>query len=360
MKKFFGIIILVVVAAAVIIATNTDWSNFKRDPASNQQWVDINLVYGGEKADFLNNLAVQKQLKKAKIRLQISKAGSIEMVSSLPTTGKDCLWPSNQISVEIAKNKGKHIIASNNIFNSPLVFYAWKPVTRALIKAGIAKREGKITTVDTAKLIQFAQNKARWKEDLHLNIYGAVKLFSTDPRKSNSGNMWAGLLANMLNHGQVTTVDDLPVVLPEIQNYFRTMGYMEQSSGDIFGNFLKQGVGARPIIVAYENQLIEFLLKHQEYQNLIEKKIDILYPTPTVFASHPLISLTNQCQRLDQALQMPKLQQLAWQQHGFRSGLIGVDNDPNDLNLKNIPDTVTQVMPMPNAKVMQRIISALQ
>ena len=106
--------------------------------------------------------------------------------------------------------------------------------------------------------------------------------------------------------------------------------------------------------------MIEFLLKHQEYQGLIEKKIDILYPTPTVFASHPLISLTDQCQRLDQVLQTSQLQQLAWQQHGFRSGLIGVDNDPNDLNLKNIPETVTQVMPMPNAKVMQRIISALQ
>lgn len=360
MKKIFGILILLGAVAAIVIATNTDWSNFKRATTPSYDWVDVNIFYGGEKSRFLKNPKTQQQLEKYKIRLNASKAGSIEMVTTLSTQDKDCLWPSNQISVELAKKNGKNVLSSTNIFNSPIVFYAWKPVSEALLKAGIATRTGNIVNVDSSKLITLAKEKKRWKEDLGLPIYGSIKLFSTDPRKSNSGNMWAGLLANMLNQGQVVSVTDLPTVLPEVQAYFSAMGYMENSSGDIFENFLKQGMGARPLIVGYENQLVEFLIEHQEYQALIEKKIDILYPTPTLFASHPLISLTPACKRFDEALQSAELQQLAWKEHGFRSGLIGVENDPKDLHVDNIAETITQVMPMPNAEVMQRVIEGLK
>jgi hypothetical protein len=360
MKKIFGILILIGAAIAVILATNTDWKSFKRTATPDYDWVNIDLFYGGEKAQFLKNPKTQQQLEKYKIRLNASKAGSIEMVTTLSTRGKDCLWPSNQIGVELAKKNGKNILAATNIFNSPIVFYTWKPVSKALLKVGIAQHEGKITTIDTAKIIALAKDKKRWKEDLGLPIYGSIKLFSTDPRKSNSGNMWAGLLANMLNQGQVASVADLPTILPEVQGYFRAMGHMESSSGDIFENFLKQGMGARPIIVGYENQLVEFLIEHQEYQSLIEKKIDILYPTPTLFANHPLISLKPACKRLNEALQSPELQQLAWKEHGFRSGLIGVENDPDDLSIDTIAETITQVIPMPSAEVMQRIIKALE
>jgi hypothetical protein len=359
MKKFLGILILLGIAGAIIVFTATDWGNLQRDKAKDYQWVDINLFYGGEKSQFLKNPDIQKQLEKYKIRLHASKAGSIEMVSQLDTKGKDCLWPSNQIGVELAKQQGKTVLSSTNIFNSAMVFYTWKPVTEALIKAGVAQRKGKITHLDTQKLIQLAQTKKHWKNDLNLDIYGSVKIFSTDPKKSNSGNMWAALLANMLNNGTVVSDASLVNVLPEVQAYFRSMGYMESSSGDIFENFLKQGMGARPIIVGYENQLIEFLIEHQEYQDIIRKKIDIIYPTPTIFASHPLISLTESCQRLDTALQDPTLQQIAWQAHGFRSGLINVENNPEDLGLDTIAETVTQVIPMPSANVMQAIIRAL-
>lgn len=359
MKKFFGLLILIGVAAAIVLFTNTDWNNLKREAAPKYEWTDINIFYGGEKSRFLKNPTTQAQLEKYKIRLHASKAGSVEMVTTLPTADKHCLWPSNQIGVELAKMSGKTVVSDTNIFNSAIVFYAWKPVTDALIKKGIAKREGSITTLDTNKIIALAKDKKRWKEDLNLDLYGPIKIFSTDPRKSNSGNMWSGLLANMLNQGNVVSETDLPTVLPEVQAYFKAMGYMEHSSGDIFENFLKQGMGSRPVIVGYENQLVEFLIEHQEYQKVIQDKIDVIYPVPTVFASHPLIALKPECKRLQEVLQTPELQQLAWKQHGFRSGLIGVENNPKDLGLDNIQETVNQVMPMPSAQVMQSIIKAL-
>jgi hypothetical protein len=359
MRKLLGIFILLAVAAAVVIATQVDWGSLQRTAPVKQDWADVDIFYGGEKADFLANPKTQKILEKYKVRLNAAKAGSIEMATTLPSDGKDCLWPSNQIAVELARQAGKPVLSDSNIFNSALTFYAWRPVTEAFIKAGVAKRENGIITVDTNKLIALVQQQKRWKDDLGVDVYGTVKIFSTDPRSSNSGNMWAGLLANALNGGNVVSATDLPKVLPAVQGYFRAMGYMEHSSGDIFENFLKQGMGAHPVIVGYENQLVEFVIEHQQYRDVIRDKIDILYPTPTVFASHPLIALTANCKRLETALQDQDLQALAWKEHGFRSGLLGVSNSPDVLNVGGIPETVNQVMPMPDATVMKQIIDAL-
>ena len=44
-----------------------------------------------------------------------------------------------------------------------------------------------------------------WKEIGLPELYGNVSIDTTDPAKSNSGNMFAGLLANTLNGG-VTAV----------------------------------------------------------------------------------------------------------------------------------------------------------
>ena len=133
------------------------------------------------------------------------------------------------------------------------------------IKLGIAQRDNNIVTVNTQKLVALVKDNKRWKEDLGLDIYGTVKIFSTDPRRSNSGNMWAGLL----------------------------------------------------------------------------------------------VALTNNCKRLEAALQDSQLQQLAWQRHGFRTGLLGVTNNPEVLQIGGIPETINQIIPMPDGRVMQQMMDAL-
>ena len=156
------------------------------------------------------------------------------------------------------------------------------------------------------------------------------------------------------------TEADLGALLPRIDAYFAAMGHMEASSGDIFENFLKQGMGARPIIVGYENQLVEFLNENANFADLIRSKIRVIYPEPTIFASHPLISLSPVCDRLQEALVDPDLQAIAWAQHGFRTGLIGVENDPAEIKAASLPETVSLVVPMPAAGVMQQVIATVR
>jgi hypothetical protein len=60
-----------------------------------------------------------------------------------------------------------------------------------------------------------------------------------------------------------------------------------------------------------------------------------------------------------EALQDPDIQQLAWERHGFRSGLMGVQNSTKKLKVVGIPETIDSVIPLPPFTVMQKIIEKL-
>jgi len=321
-RTVLGLAILGIVAAVAIAATQFDLGGLLKQ-AQGREPVTVSIFYGGEKSALLANPKVADIIRdRYRITLDATRAGSVEMVTTLDTAGKDCLWPSNEVAVELARLNGKTVLAEETIFNSPIVFYAWSDVGDALMKSGVVTTGANGLLADVGKIGGLIAEGKRWKEDLGLNIYGPFKVISTDPEKSNSGNIWAGLLAISLNGGVVPTEATLPLLLPQIGAYFAAQGYMESSSGELFESFLKQGMGARPMIVGYENQLVEFLKENAAYADLIKSKIDVIYPEPTIFASHPLISLTPACKRLAESLVDPELQQIAWADHGFRSGLI--------------------------------------
>jgi len=359
-RTVLGLLLLGVVAAVAIGASMLDLSSLTRQ-FDQRAPVEVSIYFGGEKSALLANPKVTTILRdRYKITLDATRAGSIEMVTTLDTTGKDCLWPSNMVAVELARSTGKAVSSVENIFNSPIVFYAWSEVTAALAKAGVVKGDAASGfTADVDGIGMLIRDGKRWKEDLGLNIYGSFRIISTDPAKSNSGNIWAGLLATAFNKGATPTAETMPALLPQVKEYFAAMGYMESSSGELFENFLKQGMGARPIIVGYENQLVEFVLENESYADLIKSKINVIYPEPTIFASHPLISLTPDCKRLAEALADPELQAVAWSDHGFRTGLIGVENDPAEISAVRLPETVALVVPMPSAEVMTEILSVV-
>lgn len=360
-RTVLGLVILGLIAAVAVAVTQFDLGGLLKQ-AQGRERVNVAIFYGGEKSALLANPAVAAIIHdRYRITLDATRAGSIEMATSLDTAGKDCLWPSNEVAVELARKSGKTVLAEQTIFNSPIVFYAWSDVADALVMAGAvtAGPDGTLSA-DVNRIGQLIADGKRWKEDLGLNVYGTFKVISTDPEKSNSGNIWAALLATSFNGGQPPTEADMARILPQVEGYFARQGFMESSSGDLFEAFLKQGMGARPIIVGYENQLVEFVKENAQAASLITSKIKVIYPEPTIFASHPLISLTPACKRLAEALVDPDLQKLAWADHGFRTGLIGIENDPAAQGVVRLPETVTQVVPMPSAQVMETILDGLR
>lgn len=322
--------------------------------------VTIKGYVGGEKLGFLADPEIQAILRdKYGVAVDGTQLGSIEMVEG-PTQGLDFLWPSSQVALELYKNRGGKSVGTDNIFASPIVFYSWDIVTDALIKTGIVQKQGtSYYIVDAPKMVRMINSGTRWKDIGLPQLYGRVSVRSTDPTKSNSGMMFAGLLATITNGGEVVDEATLPKSLPAVKAFFSRLGYLEPSSGDLFSQFLTMGEGANPVIVGYENQLTEFSLENPQYQDLLRKRIRILYPRPTVWSNHPLIALSDNGRKLLTALKDPDIQRLAWERHGFRSGLVGIQNDPKVLQAVGIPAAIQNVVPMPTPQVMTKIISAL-
>ena len=295
------------------------------------------------------------------ITLDARKAGSIAMVTDKPGSDIDALWPSNEVAAEIYNNRHGKAVSDELIFNSPIVFYTWRAVSDALIQQGIVEQtDGTYYVVDTKAMIDLILASKEWKDIGVSALWGKVTIQSTNPAKSNSGNMFSGLIANMLAGGKVAEPSDVSQHSETIQNFFKSLGHMESSSGDIFRKYLDTGIGAKPIIVGYENQLVEFYIANERYRELIKQEVITLYPRPTLWASHPVIALNSKGKRLIEALADPDLQQLAWAEHGFRSGLKDRVTDTSAVEVQGLPKTITSVMPMPSAAAMEQIINLIE
>jgi hypothetical protein len=276
-----------------------------------------------------------------------------------PTGGLDFLWPASQVNLEDFRAAGGSPEQTEEPFHSPLVFYAWDVITEALVTNRMVQKQGETHYLtDLPKLIDLIDQKKKWA-DLGLpQFYASIMIHTTDPARSNSGNTWAALLASAYNGGEVLTAEKTETIIPKVKALFDRAGFMESGSGTLFDKFLRQGAGAYPIIVAYENQLLEFAAEHPELIEPVRQRLRILYPRPTVWASHPVIALNANGKRLIAALKDPQIQRLAWERHGFRAGLLGAIQTAN-LPVAGVPATIDAVLPMPSLAIWTRLTEAL-
>ena len=322
--------------------------------------VTLKGLVGGEKTGFLKDPEVVKILQnRYGITVDADRRGSLDMVREETPAGCDFLWPSSQLAQEIYKQKRGRAASADIVFNSPIVLYSWAPVADALIKVGVVQKIGEAYyVVNFPKLVRMINEGKTWKEVGLPQLYGKITIFSTDPTRSNSGNMFAGLLANVLSGGQVASEATLPKVLPAVKAFFDSQGFMEQSSDAIFRQYLTRGMGDKPIIVGYEAQMIGYGREDPQRYASRKKDLRTLYPRPIVWSSHPLIAVSDNGRRLLEALQDKDLQRLAWERHGFRSAT-GAENDVKAVAVAGVPETIENVIPLPSVAVMERLLQRL-
>lgn len=328
---------------------------------------DVDLVKGyagGEKIGFIQNPRTIAALKQHGLALAAERAGSVEQVRdpTLLATKPRFLWPSSSPLVDLARRQVK-ILKDEVIFNSPIVIYSWAPIAEGLVRAGLATKEGAHYYIDARGLIDGVLARRSWSELGQPDLYGRVRLIASDPNKSNSGFMFAGLAANLLA-GDVATADTLPTVLPKLVDLFRGMGFKSSSSGKVFDDYVAGGPGAQPMVVGYENQLVEWILADKERWKRIAAaagpaKPVALYPKPTVYSAHPLIALDPHALPLIDTLMSRPLQEIGWRDHGFRGplGAVGAETDP--MIAGRMPAQIAAVAPMPDIEVMLSILKAL-
>ena len=347
--KLIGILLL-----AVVVLAAGGYSFYRE----NGRVTVLRGYLGGEKTGLFEDEEAARILeRKYHIQFDYSRAGSLDMVTA-DQEGMNYLFPSSQTALSYYEDVHGQPLQEEIIFNTPIVLYTHTAVADALKAQNIAQESGGITTVDMEALTELIESGTEWADIGLPALYGTVSVGTTDPAKSNSGNMFAGLLANTLAGG-VSAEEDLPAVLPRLQTIFQRLGYMESSSSDLFDQFLKTGMGAKPLIAGYESQLLEFAVQEPDTWAQIQEDIVILYPTPTVWSSHVYIALDEAGAAGAQALLDEDIQRLAWERHGFRTGVYDAPTDIAQFGVSGIAEEVTQVVSMPSADVMEQIIEAL-
>lgn len=326
----------------------------------------LECIIASEKSGFMNNPEVQNILAQDYgIVVSFRRMGSIEQVLIDPT-GLDCLWPANTSALEIFQQRNPALFSSGQakheiIFNSPIVLYSWHTIVDALVSQGLVYEEDEHYTIDSDRLVAtMIQERPTWGALGVDTLYGNFNIITTDPTRSNSGNMFYALAANMMLGGEVATADTIDSVLPAIKTYYDAQGRLEASSGFLFEQYIITGMGANPIIANYESLILEFLVNNPDQRASIEEQIRVIYPKPTVWSAHPMIALTGNGRVLLEAMKDERLQRLAWEQHGFRSGLAGIVNDPAMFNLDGLASDITSVIPLPRSEAMLEMLEYLQ
>jgi hypothetical protein len=273
------------------------------------------------------------------------------------------LWPSSSIMVDIARQNGIGIRNDRVVLNTPVVVYSWQPVVDGLMKAGLvtATKDGH-HQLDLKALLDAILAGADWSKLGVNSLYGRARIVSTDPNRSNSGFMFAGLVLSLFS-GNVATSADLAGFGGKVQAIFRNMGFKSPSSGKLFDQYLAGGLGGEPMIVGYENQLVEWILADPTRWDRIRSsagaKPVVLYPRPTVYSAHPLIVVDENANRLIEALTSPRLQELAWTRHGFRGPLGTATGNADSAIGSLLPAEVDAILPMPDAGVMLSLLPTL-
>ncbi|MDR0718912.1 MAG: hypothetical protein LBF78_04690, partial [Treponema sp.] len=216
--RIAGLVILVLVIASVFVYQNFSAQKIKK--------VVVDGYLGGEKSGLFDDERFTGAMsKKYGISVHYKKAGSIDMISA-PLEGMDYLFPSNYTALELYKQKyGSAYKRAEVVFNSPIVLYTRKSVAEALKKQGWVHTEDETEYIDLAKLIDAVLADTKWTDVGLDELYGNMYVFSTDPLKSNSGNMFAGLVANMLGGGEVATGESLAQNGRELKRFFDKLGY---------------------------------------------------------------------------------------------------------------------------------------
>lgn len=279
--------------------------------STNKEVEVVTGLIGSEKKLFFQDPEVIKIFKeKYNLDIHFTTKWSLAMADN--TVGQDFIFPGSKTVSELLQNRKTTYLKKESIFYSPLVVYSWKDIVSTLERKGLVTTTGtwldSIKTLNLTDTVQLILEGKKWDEIWGDKSYWNIKIFSTNPLESNSGNMFAGLLFNILNGDTV-----------KIKSIFNKMWLLTWGSDTIFKDYLQMQSGMYQLLVGYENQVIEYYNENENYKEFIKENVVILYSNPTIFADHEMITFTDKGNHLLIALQDKDLLDLAWKKYGFRN-----------------------------------------
>ena len=162
-----------------------------------------------------------------------------------------------------------------------------------------------------------------------------------------------------MNGGEITQ-DSLLQTMPKLSNFYIKSGFMNNTPADLFDLYLRTGVGAKPMIVDYEKSVIDFANANPEGYAQVKDSMRILYPSPTIWNSHCIISFSDAGSRFVDALNDKRIQEIAFNRYGFRTGVTGGQYDVSAIGVEGIPQNILSVVSGLKMDVYNEIIDGLK
>lgn len=320
-----GIVVVVVIAVVVIMQSRHSDSTVAAGDTK------ITCFGGSEKTDLMNDADVKKVLQeKYHLEVDFNAKGSYKQVQipadELKANKIDCLWPSSASAQAVFEGSGSSQAFGTNyqaasVLQSPEVLYANVEAADGLKRAGIVhQRDNAYFIVDLRRLLEQYLLPGKSWGDLGVTVpSGPVLINSSDPADSNSGMTLAQLeLATVAsgNPYQPATPAQAGAALGKVKGLVEAQGLMRTGSDSAFAQWVIQQTGG--LLAGYENQLLQWITTRNG--GTVPPGIVTLYPEPTIFNDHPILSLTQNGKKFIEAMQDNAVQDIAWAKYGFRSG----------------------------------------
>ena len=364
MKRLLGPLLLVIlvigVGAAIFFSA--------RNQLAERQVVTVKGLIGSEKEPFFQDQRVIQALRAGGFVVQYEKAGSRTIATSYDLSKYDFAFPAGVPAAEkirLSKPGAKEY----DVFFTPMAIASWKPIVQILeAPISINNKEETVVTQDANGFYNFdmkayldlVSSDERWNQINNNNSYPVSKsilISSTDVRKSNSAAMYLALASYVANNNNIVQSDsEIQSIQPLMASLFLKQGYTGYSSEEPFQDYLARGMGKAPLVMIYEAQFIS----QSAQPNGVNSDMVLMYPKPTIYSKHVLVSLSPNGERLGDLLQNdPTLRRLAIE-YGFRNSDQAYFKQFTQSHQLKIPDTLVNVIEPPSYDFLEKMIQNIE
>lgn len=310
-----GVLLIVVAVVAVLVGRGTlSLPGAAGLPGGGT--VPVRAIVGSEKRGFFEDEEVRAILAGHGFEVSVDTAGSRQIATGTDLGDYDLAFPSSAPAADkIAESTV--VTARYTPFHSPIAVATFRPILDLLAEHGIARQEAGVWHLDMAGFLELVRTDTRWRDlGPEYPSARAVQFSTSDVRSSNSAAMYLAILAWVANDDAVvSSPEQVAQVLAEVSPLFIGQGYTEGSSAGPFGDYLAQGMGAKPMVIVYEAQ---YLAEEQRGSGRIQPDMALAYPQPTVLSNHTALGLSEAGGEVARLLaEDPQLQARALA-HGFR------------------------------------------
>ena len=324
---------------------------------------EISGIITSEKESFFKDPRTLKILEDNGIIFKYERwaSGKMAQIKNVSEFGQyaDFAFPPGIQTSDKIKNTIKGSQAYN-IFYSPMVVATWKPIVNILDSNGLIENKKEYQALKMDRFLQLVDKKTKWKDLKNSSEYSVNKnmLISTsDARFSNSSKMYMGLTSYIYNQNEIIqTQEQADKIIPNIKQMMASQGNRESSSTNLFTDYNSIGMGKAPMIFVYESEFLENAIKN----NGVNPKMQLVYPTPTMFTKHVLIGFNPKAQKLvDILTNNAEIKKVA-ADYGFRfAGNNELVNKAKTVGV-DVPETVIDVIDPPSFDTLEYIVNQIE